>query len=129
MQFIYSRTSLFPGQRLALPPDQEQRVQTAAAEILYLTRPRWGVFRDVTASNLPALFLCATVISSELQKQEILTFIELMDAQASGWNFACAARALRVLFELYKQVEDQRTLDWWVVLKSRGYLDVSWYGI
>lgn len=184
LQFIYSRTSLYPGQRAALTPTEEHQVQTAAAEIFYLLRPRWGSVRPITASNLPALFLAGVVITGQAivpehappvaftnsdnnkphfahpqpldqiqnllpkdkgdeLRAEILSYIDLMNEQASGWNFACAANALRTLHEVQRAAREEgrvvggweegerraRALDWWVVLKERGLLDVSWYGI
>lgn len=131
MQFIYSRTSLYPGQRMSLSDTDERRVRTAASEILYLTQPRWGAVRPIAFSNLLSLFICGTALTAGTQKERLLSVLEAMDAEACGRNFACAATALRTLYEAQasERVHDARLLDWWVVLGAKGLLDFSLYGI
>lgn len=126
---IYIRTSLFPGQRLTLTMTEEMRVQKAASEIITLTKPRWGSSRPIASVNMVCLFLVGTVVQQDAQKQHILDVLDEMNDGATGWNFQRAAKALRVLYDEQRNYNDTRELDWWAILKQRGLLDFSFYGI
>jgi len=130
---IFMHTSIFPGQRKQLTKRREEYIQYLAREILYLTRPRWGEVRQIAASNLVALFICGTVITSPEEKEEVLKVLETMGADASGRNFV---RAMDALKELYKEQDrvregggDEKEVDWHVHLRDKGLLDFSLFGI
>lgn len=130
MQFIFSRTSLYPGQRLHLSVEQETQVQKAANEILFLTQPRWGEKRQIASSNLLALFMAGTVLTDNDDRRLLFTALRDLDREfACGRNFACAARALNALYDAMEAREQPSEVDWWIYLRERGLLGFSLYGI
>ncbi|CZT51800.1 uncharacterized protein RSE6_12999 [Rhynchosporium secalis] len=130
---LYMHTSIFPKQRKQLTTRREEYIQFLAREILHLTRPRWGTVRPIAASNLVALFICGTVVTSPGEKEEIIRVIETMGAEASGRNFMRAVDALRALYMEQERVKmdngDERDIDWFVFLREKGLLDFSLFGI
>jgi hypothetical protein len=115
---IYSRTSLFPGQRLRLTASEEDPVQTSASEIIALTLPRWGAVRPAAPANTICLFVTGTVVRSRQQKDHLLQVLEDLNRTASGRSAAKAIEALKYLYarqeEEIRHGRDERALDWWI---------------
>ncbi|KAH7360894.1 hypothetical protein BKA65DRAFT_194776 [Rhexocercosporidium sp. MPI-PUGE-AT-0058] len=130
---IYAHTSILPQQRRQLTKRREEYIQYVAREILYLTRPRWGETRPIAASNLVALFMCGTVVTSKEDKEEVLRVLAMMGADASGRNFVRSIDALKALFKEQERVKqgggDEKEVDWFVFLREKGLLDFSLFGI
>ncbi|KAL5326569.1 hypothetical protein ACEPPN_004256 [Leptodophora sp. 'Broadleaf-Isolate-01'] len=130
---IYAHTSILPQQRRQLTRRREEYVQYLAREILYLTRPRWGETRQIAASNLVALFMCGTVVTTKEDKEEVLKVLETMGADASGRNFLRAIDALKALFLKQERVVEgggyEMGVDWFVFLREKGLLDFSLFGV
>ncbi|KAF8849069.1 hypothetical protein BDZ45DRAFT_753147 [Acephala macrosclerotiorum] len=130
---IYAHTSIFPQQRKRLSKRRGEYIQFLAREILYLTRPRWGQVRQIAASNLVAIFMCGTVVTSEEEKAEVLKLLEAIGAEASGRSFVRATDALKDLYKEQERIatlgEDERSVDWVVFLREKGLLDFSLFGI
>lgn len=129
MTYIHSRTSLYAGQRYALSPSEEARVQVAAEEILILTRPRWREIRPITSVNLVSLFICGTVLLEQKKKDELLRVLEKSHRGASGRAYQRVIQALTVLWEEQSRVSEPRIVDWWIFLKEKEMLDFSLYGV
>lgn len=129
MSYIYLYTSLYPRQRLFLTSTQEAVVQKAALDILTLIRPRWGEVHDASAVALYAFFMCGTVLTDETLQTEVITYLEAKNRDASGWAYSRVVDALRALWKKQKEVEDPRTIDWWIVLKDMRLLGFCPCGI